>query len=61
VRTKVKTPGAGEIVLEEAVQAPTWRSCANSIIPTPGFMPGPQHYIKRPFFKKKGKKVKKKL
>jgi hypothetical protein len=32
VRTKVKTPGTGKILVEEAVQTSTWRGCANSII-----------------------------
>jgi hypothetical protein len=36
VRTKVKTPGTGKTMVEEAVQTPTWRGCANSIIPSPG-------------------------
>jgi hypothetical protein len=30
VSTKVKTPGTGEIMVEEAVQTSTWRGCANS-------------------------------
>jgi hypothetical protein len=30
VRTKVKTPGTGKIMVEEAVQTSTWRGCANS-------------------------------
>jgi hypothetical protein len=32
VRTKVKTPGTGKNMAEEAVQTSTWRGCANSII-----------------------------
>jgi hypothetical protein len=32
VRTKVKTPGTGKTMVEEAVQTPTWRGCADSII-----------------------------
>jgi hypothetical protein len=36
VRTKVKTPGTGEIMVEEAVQTSTWRGCASSIIHSPG-------------------------
>jgi hypothetical protein len=32
VRTKVKTTGTGEIMVEEAVQTSTRRGCANSII-----------------------------
>jgi hypothetical protein len=30
VRTKLKTPGTGEIMVEEAMQTSTWRGCANS-------------------------------
>jgi hypothetical protein len=32
VRRKVKTPGTGETMVEEAVQTSTWRGCENSII-----------------------------
>jgi hypothetical protein len=28
--TKVKTPGTGKNMVEEAVQTSTWRGCANS-------------------------------
>jgi hypothetical protein len=43
VRTKVKTPGTGEIMVEETVQTSTRRGCANSIISQSRVMPGPQH------------------
>jgi hypothetical protein len=32
VKTKVKTAGTEKNTVEEAVQTPTWRGCANSII-----------------------------
>jgi hypothetical protein len=32
VRTKVKTPGAGKNMVEEAVQLLPWTGCANCII-----------------------------
>jgi hypothetical protein len=32
VRTKVKTPGTGKKLVEEAVQTSTWKGCANFII-----------------------------
>jgi hypothetical protein len=35
VRRKVKTPGTGKNMVEEAVQTPTWRGHANSIISQP--------------------------
>jgi hypothetical protein len=51
VRTKVKTTGTGEIMVEEAVQTSTWRGCANFCIERLGklhysqsrVMPGPQY------------------
>jgi hypothetical protein len=49
VRTKVKTPGTGEIMVEEAVQTSTWRGCANSIIPSPGSCLVPNNLVLRYF------------